>query len=412
MNIKKLLASINPWAKSVEPGCVIIGHEPGLMGRPVYLSSSEQNSHVLVAGDESTNVQALGRSMLLQAIALNKGIIWLTHCADDGFLKAVRTAAADAGRSAALHVVDLGKPDRSELYNPLLAGTPEDQAQKLTWLLPKLDSPGAAYYRNECVQALAVIFQLFKQTGTPITLADTHWALAKPNVLLTLVNELSDLNPVKPRLVAAVTSLLTANGTAFKSDALAAFRARVQNFMLAFKGQGTFFGTQLPDIQVADSIENNDILIISLPLLETPAQTKSLQLMVAQDVADGLSKYLVGRTAITPKSVFLADLSADAVCVAFPERHASQLRGSSVGMVVLAHSIAQWTDDKAPTRQNTLLANMATRLLFKSQGTDSVVWANCYPKLSSADLQALAANEFYAVRHAQGVHSITPVVQG
>ncbi|WP_144267632.1 hypothetical protein [Comamonas thiooxydans] len=415
MNLMNLLTALNPWAKKIEPGLCVIGHAPGLLGRPVTLGQRDLNAHVLVSGDVSTKAGDLGLQLALQSIQAGNGLVMLTTSSRmDTVTQEVTTVADGVGRGPAVKIVDFSNPNASLRYNPLLAGSAEQLAQKLTCLLPALDSPGAALYRQECSQGAAVIFDLFKQTGTPCTLADLNWALAKPEVLLTLVGEMRADHPAKARLRSAVASLLAPDGSGYKIKALAGLRGRVQSFMMRLHGQGHFFGVQQPDVQIASAIEQNDIVIIGLPQA-CSGLLEEVSLMVTQDVLNGIEKNMYSGVLRQPMAlVFHLVGHAPVSLVMADGSKPSQLRGAGVGVVAVVDTVQPWQETALGGKGQYVLPNIATRLLFKQEGTDSVWWANQYPTFSSADFQRLEGGEFYAIQHVNRPSGplVTQTIQG
>lgn len=146
---KEKRAEIPDFLLTPHRSSIHLGHETDL-GVPIYLPDSIRSRHVHVLGSTgSGKTESVILNFLRQDVARGLGAIILDAKGDMSFLKSLeRDVPKDR-----LHIFDLSS-ESSESYDPLLAGSPSESAQRLfsslEWSEP--------YYKSKAFSALQLVF--------------------------------------------------------------------------------------------------------------------------------------------------------------------------------------------------------------------------------------------------------------
>ncbi|MCX8016646.1 MAG: type IV secretory system conjugative DNA transfer family protein, partial [Rhodocyclaceae bacterium] len=127
-------------------------------GKPVIVDYENWMRHCFIIGQSGVGKTVLGEWLIFQQIVRGGGVIFVDGKMDEGNLNKIHQMACWAGRRDDLLVINPGKPELSNTYNPILYGDPDEVASRIISLIPSAENnPGADYYRQQATQALTTL---------------------------------------------------------------------------------------------------------------------------------------------------------------------------------------------------------------------------------------------------------------
>lgn len=135
----------------------------------ITLTTMQRATHSWVVGGSGTGkTQGVLLPMLRSDILAGRGAYFLDGKADVETVAAIWKMVSEAGRESDFHFVDLRRPAASCTYSPMLAGTANEQAdrimQALTW--------DSEYYRAQSLLVLLTVLRAAQASGNRYSLDD------------------------------------------------------------------------------------------------------------------------------------------------------------------------------------------------------------------------------------------------
>lgn len=247
-----------PVAPVVPRNYLHLGHKLQFLRKPpLNLSHSDLLAHVAIAG-RTPSADDLLADLLRQQTLCGGGWIRFLPCHEHATLALIAEQAVQAGRSAALSVLNFDQPDEGS-YSPLFNGTPADIATHLLELLPPGYSVGADYYRQKGRYFLEMIvdaLQLIDRLSTVSALAEL---LESESEMQDVADLLARSHPSHP----AIGLLKPPQGSSDIRQLLGGLSGRIAQF--AQGRLGLHMAQAVPSIDLDAVVLDGQMLAIVLP---------------------------------------------------------------------------------------------------------------------------------------------------
>jgi len=257
---------------------------------PVDIENDLWMRHTAIIGQSGVGKTTLGEYLLWQQVSRGGGFIFIDAKLDFETRNKLAHMMRLAGRLDEFYVLNVGEPDNSNTYNPLLAGDADDVASRLMNLQPSSENnPGSDYYRQSANYALTVIVGALKAANYRYHYADLAILLQSTRALA----ELERMIPPGPERATFQIFLdqykrKQPGGGAPQVDlnqlkqVLGGMSGRIAQFA---QGQfGKVFNTYAPEIDLFDIITNNKVLYVMLPTMAKDTAALNLGKMIMSDL--------------------------------------------------------------------------------------------------------------------------------
>jgi len=257
---------------------------------PVDIENDLWMRHTAIIGQSGVGKTTLGEYLLWQQVSRGGGFIFIDAKLDFETRNKLAHMMRLAGRIDEFYVLNVGEPDNSNTYNPLLAGDADDVASRLMNLQPSSENnPGSDYYRQSANYALTVIVGALKAANYRYHYADLALLLQSTRALA----ELERMIPPGPERATFQIFLdqykrKQPGGGAPQVDlnqlkqVLGGMSGRIAQFA---QGQfGKVFNTYAPEIDLYDIITNNKVLYVMLPTMAKDTAALNLGKMIMSDL--------------------------------------------------------------------------------------------------------------------------------
>lgn len=249
--------------------------------------------------------------LLSEQIRRGGGLLFVDSTADTNLLKEIQQHAARYGREHDVLVINPGDPSRSNSYNPILYGSPDEVASRILSIIPSTESnAGADFYRQSNLQGLVMLIGALQRAGLAYHFMDL-------SILFTNPCALSDLE----RMVAAAAP--ESNEARNLSVFLGQFRVPAESGMIApldvnrmktlfgglggrlfVLGSGHFgkvMNTYDPEINLFEGIRHNKIIYCVPPTMGKAESARAFGKVLAGDLRAALARL---RAITTSESVW------------------------------------------------------------------------------------------------------------
>ncbi|RQR65709.1 hypothetical protein DIE18_04460 [Burkholderia sp. Bp9125] len=377
-------------------------------------------NHVALSGMPGSGMRVLIEQMLGQQTVRGRGWVFIDTHGDYEMLDRLAAHAVDQGRSDAFYVLDFDRTGRSNTYDALRAGTPEDQALRVLQVLPDTENnPGGEFYAREAFALLAPLFRVLSATGRsvdPCGLADLLTRLQAEGCERALLDAIP-CGPARTLLVAALAPYRKGNGmldAAALKRTFGGLTGRLQ--LLGQPGRGLGAGyervvaNEQPEIDFSDILAHNKMCYVMLPVMCKDSTLVALARMVLHDITTSLhTRAMLPREWRAPFLCVMQDYPAygpvrtGGFRAPLDSRSFSLARAMRVCMVPV---VASGWDDLAGSMSESgfedLVGNTFTKFYFRQKNSDIV--AALHPQTSAAALDTLQAGEFVAFKGQVPVH--------
>lgn len=315
---------------------------------PVPISDDDLCRHGLIEGQTGMGKSVFGKSLMFQQIQRGGGLLFVDGKLDADNIQDIYEFAVYCGRGKDFLVVNPGQPEKSNTYNPILYGTPDEIAARIISLIPDTTSSAGADYYKQTANLALVVFVSALQEESPETVERWIAHAKKENIPIDYLNS----NRVKGRAFNFLDlALLTMNegvlnnlmqtvyqsapnsmarknlsifleqyakdqnldGTITKlnidlkrlKEMLGGIGARMQQF-----GSGSFgqvLNSYSPEVKMYEAIRDNKIVYVALPTMGKDVAAQNLGKMVIADLRTSIS-WLQTNKQDRPKIPFLAFL--------------------------------------------------------------------------------------------------------
>jgi intracellular multiplication protein IcmO len=147
-------------------------------GEDIYIHYDILLKHMMILGSTGSGKTTLMKSLMWQNVRAGGGCIFVDGKMDYVDFQDFYNLCYAIGRHEDIYVISPGDPERSNSYNPVLNGDPQEIASRITSLLP--DDARAEFYKNEGYKALETLINASRFIGGEREEnADGTWTIKK-----------------------------------------------------------------------------------------------------------------------------------------------------------------------------------------------------------------------------------------
>mgnify|MGYP001016293620 FL=1 len=132
-------------------------------GEDIYIHYNILLKHMMILGSTGSGKTTLMKSLMWQNVRAGGGCIFVDGKMDYVDFQDFYNLCYAIGRHEDIYVISPGDPERSNSYNPVLNGDPQEIASRITSLLP--DDARAEFYKNEGYKALETLINASRYIG-------------------------------------------------------------------------------------------------------------------------------------------------------------------------------------------------------------------------------------------------------
>ncbi len=409
----KVESSDPPAYKTDTPG-LLFGYATD-DGSPLYISDDDLCRHAIIVGQTGMGKSVFGKTLMFQQIQRGGGLLFVDGKLDEDNIQDIYEYAVYCGRGNDFLVVNPGRPDQSNTYNPILFGDPDEVAARIISLIPSTaSSAGADFYKQSSSLALVCFISALqestqaqvnewikecKKKGLPEDYVDnnriTGLAYNFLDLALLTMNEgvlgdlmdrvqLSSPNSLTRKNLSIFLEQYAKEGNNnFGGDApagtlqidlkrlketLGGIGARMHQF-----GSGKFgpvLNSYSPEVKMYDAIRDNKIVYVALPTMGKDVAAQNLGKIVIADLRTAIS-WLQMNKQDRPAIPFLAFMdemssySTETLAVMF-----EQARSARVALIPAIQTDSGLSNISEDFKER-IMANTEIKIFFKlsSQAT-------------------------------------------
>lgn len=279
-------------------GGMLIGYKVD-DGRPVYVPDEDLMRHLFLLGQSGVGKTVLGSSLIFQQIARGGGLTFIDGKMTDEELQKIWQMCAWCGRERDLFIINPGRPEMSNTYNPLLYGDADEIADRPISTIPQNDSnPGTDYYRKAAHQGIVTLVSAMKKAGLAYNFIDFAVMLMNSKALEELERKLLEVAPNSDE--ARAFSLFVdqfryspkpgMDATIDMKRLKEVFGGIGQRMYLLGTGKfGQVLNSYTPDLNLFEAIMDNKIIYVQLPTMGKNEAAMNFAKMFISDFRTSIS---------------------------------------------------------------------------------------------------------------------------
>lgn len=337
--------------------------------------------HAALVGASGGGKTSLGLNLLWQQMARGGGWTFIDAKIDADNLAAVLFMARILGRESDLYVLDIGDPEHSHTYNPLLYGDPDEVSSRLLNLIPSAENnPGADHYRQSVNHALTVIVGALKAANRLYHFNDL-------TVLMQSAQAMEDLlRPLPPGPERMALDIFLEKYRRFDKDAgkVQVDMTRLKDTLggmagrLALFAQGKFgrlLNTYTPEVDLYDIITQNKMLYVRLPTMAKETAAINFAKMLLSDFRSAVARVqgLPKFRRPNPPHLLFADEMGSYVMPGIA-RFFEQARSARIAVIPGFQAFGNLRE-VSPEFADIILQNTWAKIMFRFGGNDSAEMA-------------------------------------
>lgn len=400
---------------------------PGLLlgyatddGSPLFLSDEDLCRHGIIEGQTGMGKSVFGKTLMFQQIQRGGGLLFIDGKLDEDNIQDIYEYAVYCGRGHDFLVVNPGRPEMSNTYNPILFGDPDEVAARIISLIPSTaSSAGADFYKSSSALALVCFISALQEstqeqvdawvkeckgkglpedyvdnnrvTGVAYNFLDLALLTMNEGVLNNLLQRVQLSSPdslTRKNLSIFLEQYAKENNNFGGGDApagslqidlkrlketLGGIGARMHQF-----GSGKFgpvLNSYTPEVKMYDAVRDGKIVYVALPTMGKDVAAQNLGKIVIADLRTAIS-WLQMNKQDRPKIPFLAFLdemssySTETLAVMF-----EQARSARVSLWPAIQTDSGLSNISEDFKER-IMANTETKVFFKLSSQDTAVAAS------------------------------------
>jgi TraM recognition site of TraD and TraG len=239
---------------------------------PVQVGTGARLTHTWVVGGTGTGkTLSVLLPQLAHDIQAGRPVVFIDGKGDRETAAAIFDMAQRAGRQTDFRFFDLRRPAESCTYSPLLAGSPNEQADKIMAAL-RWDNE---YYRSQSHAVLIRVLRAMKVTGLPYTLDDVVAAMSDLGALRALAAVVND--PIRQAELDSVAGR-------WKEYQLETAGMRAQLETLLMSDFGELLVAAQPDLSLAEAYRCGQVVYFALPVARFPETAPLVAKLIIGDL--------------------------------------------------------------------------------------------------------------------------------
>lgn len=399
---------------------------PGLLlgyttddGSPIYVSDEDLTRHGIIVGQTGMGKSVFGKTLMFQQIQRGGGLLFIDGKLDEDNIQDIYEFCAACGRSSDFLVINPGRPEASNTYNPILFGDPDEVAARIISLIPSTStSAGADFYKSSSALALVCFISALQEstqeqvdawikeckgkglpegyvdnnrvTGVAYNFLDLALLTMNEGVLNSLLQrvQLSSPDSLTRKNLSIFLEQYARENTGFGQapqpgtlgidlkrlkETLGGIGARMHQF-----GSGRFgpvLNSYTPEVKLYDAIRDSKIVYVALPTMGKDVAAQNLGKIVIADLRTAIS-WLQMNKQDRPKTPFLAFLdemssySTETLAVMF-----EQARSARVALLPAIQTDSGLSNISEDFKER-ILSNTELKIFFRLSSQDTATTAS------------------------------------
>lgn len=394
---------------------------PGLLfgyttddGSPLFISDEDLCRHAIIVGQTGMGKSVFGKTLMFQQIQRGGGLLFVDGKLDEDNIQDIYEYAVYCGRGSDFLVVNPGRPEQSNTYNPILFGDPDEVASRIISLIPSTaSSAGADHYKQSSTLALVCFISALQEstksqtdewikeckgkglpedyvdnnriTGVAYNFLDLALLTMNEGVLGELMDrvQLSSPDSLTRKNLSIFLEQYAKEGNNFGGDApagslqidlkrlketLGGIGARMHAF-----GSGKFgpvLNSYSPEVKMYDAIRDGKIVYVALPTMGKDVAAQNLGKIVIADLRTAISWLQMNKQdrPVIPFLAFMDEMSSystETLAVMF-----EQARSARVALIPAIQTDSGLSNISEDFKER-IMANTEIKIFFKlsSQAT-------------------------------------------
>lgn len=358
-----------PLGESTSKG-ILLGYTTD-DGRPIWLPYSDGRKgdvkqHILMLGQSGVGKTVAGSLMLLQHMMNGGGACMIDAKIDEDNIDNFYRMAAYCGRESDVLIIHAGDPSRSNTYNPILYGDPDEVAARPLALIPSTETnPGADHYKQSANQGLVTLLTAIKSTGLAYNFMDLSILLMSPAALNYLENLVTEPD-AKRGLQIFLDQFRNPQGQLDikkLKDVFGGIAGRLFTFGTGNFGRIT--SSYSPEINLFEAITSNKLIYLALPTMGKDVAATNFAKMFISDLRTCAAwlQAMPSERRPNPPYFLFCDEAGSYINVNW-NRMYEQLRSSGIFMMAAAQTLANFSalsDELAEM----VIGNTWTKIFFQ-----------------------------------------------
>lgn len=390
-------------------------------GSPLFLSDEDLCRHGIIEGQTGMGKSVFGKTLMFQQIQRGGGLLFIDGKLDEDNIQDIYEYAVYCGRGHDFLVVNPGRPEMSNTYNPILFGDPDEVAARIISLIPSTaSSAGADFYKSSSALALVCFISALQEstqaqvdawvkeckgkglpenyvdnnrvTGVAYNFLDLALLTMNEGVLNNLLHRVQSSSPdslTRKNLSIFLEQYAKESNNNFGGneapagtlqidlkrlkETLGGIGARMHQF-----GSGKFgpvLNSYTPEVKMYDAIRDGKIVYVALPTMGKDVAAQNLGKIVIADLRTAIS-WLQMNKQDRPTIPFLAFLdemssySTETLAVMF-----EQARSARVSLWPAIQTDSGLSNISEDFKER-IMANTETKVFFKLSSQDTAVAAS------------------------------------
>lgn len=412
----RVLSSDPPAYPANTPG-MLLGYSTD-DGEPLYISDDDLCRHGIIVGQTGMGKSVFGKTLMFQQIERGGGLLFIDGKLDEDNIQDIYEYAAYCGRSADFLVVNPGRPEMSNTYNPILFGDPDEVAARIISLIPSTTtSAGADFYKSSSALALVCFISALQEstqeqvdawvkecngkglpkgyvdnnrvTGVAYNFLDLALLTMNEGVLNNLMQrvQLSSPDSLTRKNLSIFLEQYAKEGNAFGDTGAGAMQIDLKRLKETLGGIGARmhqfgsgkFGPVLnsytPELNMYDAIRDGKIVYVALPTMGKDVAAQNLGKIVIADLRTAIS-WLQMNKQDRPKIPFLAFMdemssySTETLAVMF-----EQARSARVALLPAIQTDSGLSNISEDFKER-IMANTEMKIFFRLSSQDTATSAS------------------------------------
>ncbi|BCU08318.1 hypothetical protein Atep_29950 (plasmid) [Allochromatium tepidum] len=268
----------------------------GDTGDPIWINNEDAMRHLYIRGQSGVGKTVAASLMMFQQIQRGGGLLFMDGKIDADNLETLYQMASWCGREHDLEVINAGDPSKSNTYNPILFGDPDEVSARIIGLIPSTESnAGADYYKQSGNQGITTLVAALQAAQLAYNFIDLTILLMSPKALNYLesqvVSQVSDRHPAARALKIFLDQYRMGKEGVIDMKKLKEVFGGLGGRLYSF-GTGKFgevMNTYSPEVQLHRSIRENKITYIALPTMGKDVAANNFGKMAVGDFRTAVS---------------------------------------------------------------------------------------------------------------------------
>ncbi len=262
-------------------------------GKPVHIPDEDLMRHALIIGQSGVGKTVAGSLLMAQQIQRGGGVLFVDGKMNNDDLEHMWRLCKWAGRERDLLVINPGNPDKSNTYNPILYGDPDEVAARCLALIPGTESsPGADHYRQMANQGITTIVGALQRAGLAYTFIDLTILLMNAKAIEELEEKVRAVAPHAEETM-ALAHFIEQFRVAGRNGEINIDMKRLRETFGGIAGRLFQFGTGLfgkvmntydPEVKLFDAVRDGKIVYVLLPTMGKNDAANNFGKMVVSDL--------------------------------------------------------------------------------------------------------------------------------